>query len=112
MGRLITAEFRKIFTVKLWWALLIPAVLLSLGFTWAGSALGTLGELQEEVGGAVPFALPAFAQGINFTTVFAVILGATAVTSEMRHKTNTTTHLTCCSRGHVLPLTVVHSTIT
>ncbi|WP_028850080.1 ABC transporter permease [Thermocrispum municipale] len=111
MGRLITAEFRKIFTVKLWWALLIPAVLLSLGFTWAGSALGTLGELQEEVGGAVPFALPAFAQGINFTTVFAVILGATAVTSEMRHKTITTTYLTGSSRGAVLTAKLITYTV-
>jgi ABC-2 type transport system permease protein len=102
MGRLIKAEFRKIFTVKLWWALLIPAAILSLGFTWAGAAIGALGELQERAGQFIPLALPAFAQGINFATVFAVIFGATSVTGEMRHKTITTSYLTGPSRGAVL----------
>lgn len=102
MDRLIKAEFRKIFTTKMWWALLIPAVLLSLGFTWAGAAIGTLGELQDQAGQFIPLALPAFAQGINLATVFAVVLGAMSVTGEMRHKTITTSYLTGDSRGAVL----------
>jgi ABC-2 type transport system permease protein len=102
MNLLIKAEYRKIFTTKLWWALLIPAAVLSLGFTWGGAAFGALASIQEEAGGALPFALPAFAQGINFATVFALILGGTAVTGEIRHKTITTTYLTGPTRGAVL----------
>lgn len=112
MGRLIVAEYRKLLSTKLWWALLIPAALLSLGFSWGGAALGALGEIQEDAGGFIPLALPAFAQGINFATVFAVILGATAVTGEMRHKTITTSYLTSNSRGAVLAAkSFVYSTV-
>lgn len=102
MGRLIKAEFLKVFTTKLWWALLIPAAVLSLAFTWGGAAIGVLGEVQDNAGGALPLSLPFFAQGINFATVFAMILGGTAVTSEIRHKTITTSYLTGPSRGSVL----------
>lgn len=102
MNKLITAEYRKIFTTKLWWALLIPATVLSLGFTWGGAALGTIADLDRQVGGALPLALPAFAQGINFASVFGLILGGTAVTSEIRHKTITTSYLTGPTRGAVL----------
>lgn len=102
MGRLISAEYLKVFTTKLWWSLLIPAALLSLIFTWGGAAIGALGSVKEEVGDALPLALPAFAQGINFATVFALILGGTAVTGEIRHKTVTTSYLTGSSRGAVL----------
>jgi ABC-type transport system involved in multi-copper enzyme maturation permease subunit len=102
MDRLIRAEYRKIFTTRLWWALLIPAAVLSLVFTWAGAALGTLGDLSRSAGGVVPLSLPAFAQGIGFATVFALILGGTAVTGEIRHKTITTSYLTGPTRAAVL----------
>jgi ABC-2 type transport system permease protein len=112
MDRLIKAEYRKIFTTNLWWALLIPAAALSLGFTWGGAALGTLADIEREAGGALPLALPAFAQGINFATVFALILGGTAVTGEIRHKTITTSYLTGPTRGAVLTAKlIVYTTI-
>ena len=41
MGMLINAEFRKILTTKLWWALMIPAFLLAFGWAWGTSALTT-----------------------------------------------------------------------
>ena len=34
---LVRSEFRKIFTVNLWWALLIPVALLSFGAGWFGT---------------------------------------------------------------------------
>jgi ABC-type transport system involved in multi-copper enzyme maturation permease subunit len=112
MDLLIKAEYRKIFTTKLWWALLIPAAVLSLAFTWGGAALGLVGDIQREVGGTLPLALPAFAQGINFATVFALILGGTAVTGEIRHKTITTSYLTGPTRGAVLSAKlIVYTTI-
>jgi ABC-type transport system involved in multi-copper enzyme maturation permease subunit len=75
---------------------------LSLVFTWAGAALGTLGDVRREAGGLLPLSLPAFAQGIGFATVFALILGCTSVTGEIRHKTITTTYLTGPTRAAVL----------
>jgi ABC-2 type transport system permease protein len=102
VNRLITAEYRKVFTTHLWWALLIPAAVVSLVFTWGGAALGALGDLSQSARGALPVALPAFAQGISFATVFALILGGTAVTGEIRHKTITTSYLTGPTRGAVL----------
>lgn len=102
MNRLVIAEFRKIRTTRLWWALLIPAAVVSLVFTWGGAALGTVGDLNRGSRGLLPIALPAFAQGIGFATVFGLILGGTAVTGEMRHKTITTTYLTASTRGSVL----------
>ncbi|GAB3909263.1 hypothetical protein GCM10029964_110540 [Kibdelosporangium lantanae] len=102
MNQLITAEFRKIRTTKLWWALLIPAAVVSLVFTWGGAALGTIGEINNGSRGLLPIALPAFAQGIGYAAVFGLILGGTAVTGEMRHKTITTTYLTATTRGSVL----------
>ncbi|TCO65760.1 ABC transporter permease subunit [Actinocrispum wychmicini] len=100
MSLLLSAEYRKVFSTKLWWALLIPAAVVSLAFTWGGAAIGALGELSSR--GPFPVALPAFAQGISIATVFALILGGTAVTGEMRHKTITTSYLTAPSRGSVL----------
>lgn len=102
MGRLINAEYRKIFTTKLWWALLIPAAILALMFAWGGSALGALQSEADELSGALPLAFLTFAYGFNFATIFGLIFGATAITGEMRHKTITTSYLTGSSRGAVL----------
>jgi ABC-2 type transport system permease protein len=102
MELLITAEYRKILTTKLWWALLIPAAVLSLGFTWGGAVIGAVADVSRSLRGTLPLALPGFAQGINYATVFALILGGTAVTGEMRHKTITTSYLTGPTRGAVL----------
>ena len=34
MGGLIKAEFRKVLTLKVWWALLIPTVVVAIGFAF------------------------------------------------------------------------------
>ncbi|TDP93907.1 ABC transporter permease [Labedaea rhizosphaerae] len=102
MGRLIAAEYRKIFTTKLWWALLIPAAIIALVFAWGGSALGALQDEAETLGGSLPLAFVTFAYGYNFATIFGLIFGATSLTGELRHKTITTSYLTGSSRGAVL----------
>lgn len=107
MGRLITAELRKIFTTKLWWGLMIPAALLALGFTWLGAAFGSLDALKSDLGASLPTVLPTFAFGLNFATIFPAVYGATALTGELRHRTITTTYLTGSPRGAVLGAKVV-----
>ncbi|HWM02804.1 MAG TPA: ABC transporter permease, partial [Actinophytocola sp.] len=51
MGRLIKAEFLKILTTKLWWALLIPSVGLALGWAWLASIFFT--DLGNEIENAL-----------------------------------------------------------
>lgn len=121
MGNLIKAEFRKILTTKVWWALLIPTVLLA--FFWAFGVAGlaeSIGEaLKEELRDApeaeqvlgadldgiiesLPLAVIALARSMNVTVIFPMIFGALAFASEIQRKTITTTLLTAPSRAQVL----------
>lgn len=112
MGRLITAEFRKILTVKLWWALLIPAV--ALGF---GASLFTAGiarevaqsvrddALLEQTGLTfqdVPWAVIALSRSINVTTIFPMLFGALGLSTELHRRTITTSFLTAPNRATML----------
>ncbi|MGH3623425.1 MAG: hypothetical protein ACRDQ5_16785 [Sciscionella sp.] len=112
MGNLIKSEFRKILTTRVWWALLIPTVLLA--FFWA---LG-VGSLVNSIGSSIktdsdferlgvnfdnlPLAVIALARSINITTIFPMIFGVLAFASEIQRKTISTTFLTAPSRGLVL----------
>lgn len=112
----IVAEFRKVFTTRMWWLL---AIIL---FAYVGVTAGGLGaflgwatanpEAAAEAsggpgGGAVvppgtelaPL-IYSFASSIGY--VFPVLLGALAVTSEYRHKTLTPTFLAAPHRQVVL----------
>ncbi|WP_016701531.1 ABC transporter permease subunit [Actinoalloteichus spitiensis] len=103
MGRLITSEFRKILTVNLWWALLIPAALFTFFLAWFGGAVGSVaGSAAEFGGGSVPVAGLMYAAGFNLATVFGAIFGGLSMSGELRHKTITTTFLTADSRAAVL----------
>ncbi|WP_236789185.1 ABC transporter permease [Amycolatopsis sp. GM8] len=115
MGRLLVAEFRKTFTTKLWWALMIPAVLLAFGFALGWGAFAneigdvlTSSETQiiaQALGiqtGNLPMGLLAIGHGINIGLTFAVIFGVFALAGEYRSKTITTTFLTAPNRVSVL----------
>ncbi|RJQ76034.1 ABC transporter permease [Pseudonocardiaceae bacterium YIM PH 21723] len=102
MGGLIKAEFRKILTTKMWWALLIPAALVALVASGFGSVLGGLEDVLRESGQKVPIAVLFYARGMNQATLFAAIFGACAVAGEFRTKTITTTYLTASSRTAVI----------
>ncbi|AUS79684.1 ABC transporter permease [Actinoalloteichus sp. AHMU CJ021] len=103
MGRLITSEFRKILTVNLWWALLIPAALFTFFLAWFGGAVGSFAGSAAEFGGdSVPIAGLMYAAGFNLATVFGAIFGGLSMSGELRHKTITTTFLTADSRAAVL----------
>lgn len=112
IGNLIRAEFRKLLSTKLWWVLLIPSVLFALGWSWIWSALATsfaealtqdpdfrqLGVSLDNL----PIAGFGMARAINITTIFPMILGGLAVSSEIQRKTITTTFLTAPTRLSVL----------
>jgi ABC-type transport system involved in multi-copper enzyme maturation permease subunit len=107
MGNAVKAEFRKIFSTKMWWALLIPAAAVSL-LVNLGLALAVKGG--EEVAGVsvpVPVALISLGISFTFTAIFAAIFGAMAISGEFRHRTISTTYLTSASRGTVLTAKLV-----
>ncbi|KAA9155935.1 ABC transporter permease subunit [Amycolatopsis acidicola] len=115
MGRLLVAEFRKTLTTKLWWALMIPAVLLALGFAagW-GAFANSVGDVLDGdesqaiangLGiqiGELPMGLLAIGHGINIGLTFPVIFGVFALAGEYSKKTITTTFLTAPNRVSVL----------
>ncbi len=102
MGGLVKAEFRKVLTTHLWWALLIPVAVISFSAGWAGTAVGSLGSLQAELGKPLPLGLLTVSLSTNFCTIFAAIFGVIAMSGEYRHKSITTTYLTGSPRGAVL----------
>lgn len=106
MGALIKSELRKILSTNVWWALLIPAALVTMLFTLGGSAMGlamtaVFAQLQETALD-VPLALIVFATGANFGTIFSAIFGGLAVAGEFQHRTITTTYLTAPNRTAAL----------
>ncbi|HEX5406956.1 MAG TPA: hypothetical protein VFX16_32170 [Pseudonocardiaceae bacterium] len=112
MGRLITAEFRKILTVRLWWALLIPAVVLAFGWSFVAATLVT--DLAQGVRDDptfqragltfqdVPWSVFALSRSINITTVFPMLFGALGLSTELHRRTITTSFLTASSRSALL----------
>jgi ABC-2 type transport system permease protein len=110
MGRLIKAEFRKILTTKLWWALLIPAVGLALGWAWLSAIAFT--DVANDITDALDvrnvsdqqlsLSSLALTRAMNFATLFPLVFGALALASEINRKTITTSFLTAPNRASVL----------
>ncbi|MBM7769965.1 ABC-2 type transport system permease protein [Actinokineospora baliensis] len=112
MGTLITAEFRKILTTKLWWALLIPALAVAFLAAWGWAALAT--EIADQVTNdstfrsfgvsidEISWSVIALTRAMNLASIFPMIFGAIGIASELRHRTITTTFLTGPTRAAVL----------
>ncbi|WP_026426190.1 ABC transporter permease subunit [Actinokineospora inagensis] len=112
MGELITAEFRKILTTKLWWALMIPALVVSFAdaFGWAALATSVADRLNDNELirdfdvpiDQISWSVLALTRGVNMATIFPMVFGALGIASELRNRTITTTFLTGATRGAVL----------
>src|SRR5882757_611097 len=110
MGRLIKAEFRKILTTKLWWALAIPAVALAVGWGWLSSVAFTdVGDGLDDIlanynidVSEVSWASLGLTRAMNFATLFPMVFGALALASEISRRTITTSFLTAPTRATVL----------
>ncbi len=112
MGKLINSEIRKILSTKLWWALLIPALLLAFGWAWGTSEL-TTGIVNDALDedlirdfdvpiDEISWSVIALARGINIASIFPMIFGALGLASELSNRTITTTFLTAPNRSSVL----------
>lgn len=112
MGNLIKAEFRKILTTKMWWAMMVPALLLALGWAWGVSALITSivsdisdVDIIEEFNISfddLSWSVIALTRSMNIATIFPMIFGTLALASELSRRTITTSFLTAPNRGALL----------
>ncbi|AHI01176.1 ABC transporter permease [Kutzneria albida] len=112
MGRLVTAEFRKVLTTNLWWALLIPTAVVAVVWSWVGSLLTTTvvdamsqSTVLRRFGvdlGEQSWSVLFFARTINISAIFPMIFGALALSSEITRRTVTTSYLTAPNRGSLL----------
>ncbi|MEV6602588.1 hypothetical protein [Kutzneria sp. NPDC051319] len=112
MGRLISAEFRKILTTKMWWALLIPTVALAALWSIGGNAL--IGAVLDQINNNtvvaqlrldfnhLPWSTLIFARTVNISAIFPIVFGALALSSEINRRTITTSYLTAPNRGSLL----------
>jgi hypothetical protein len=104
----LRAEFSKIFTVRLWWVLLIvlagyvgfTAGILALVFGGVGGAMAGGGNAPHIPEAALPPIIYSVASSIGY--VFPVLFGTLATTAEFRHQTLTPTFLATPRRGVVL----------
>lgn len=103
MNRLLTAEFRKITTLRLWWALGLAPLLIGLLSGAIGlpfvSALADESE-SDEIGTAVAAIGLFVALGSVF--LFAALFGALNAGAEYRHNTFAGTFLTARGRDRVV----------
>src|SRR3954447_21203542 len=117
MGRLISAEFRKILTTKMWWALLIPTAALAALWSVGGNLL--IGALLDSINNNVvvsqlrlnfnnlPWSTLIFARTVNISAIFPIVFGALALSSEINRRTITTSYLTAPNRGSLLSAKLV-----
>lgn len=102
MRALIRAEFRKISTTNLWWAMLIPVVVLAFCAGWLGTAFVGIIDTIEQFQATLPLGLLSVSLSTNVGTIFALLFGAMTFAGEFRNRTITTTYLTANPRGAVL----------
>ncbi|HEX3782951.1 MAG TPA: ABC transporter permease [Pseudonocardiaceae bacterium] len=101
MGTAIKAEFRKVLTTKLWWALLIPSAAVAFLANLSFAAISASADGIDGSDLHIPLGYLSLGVSFSFTSIFASIFGALALAGENRHRTITTTYLTG-ARGSVL----------
>lgn len=107
MGRLIGAEFRKLFTTWLWLWLLLAAMAITVLFGALAIAFGHAAGNPTP-----PLSTPAgqrtvFAVGAGAAGPLAAVLGVIGITGEFRHRTATATFLASPRRAQVAVAKVV-----
>ncbi|HEX6344283.1 hypothetical protein [Umezawaea sp.] len=108
---LVKAEFRKTTTTGLWWGIMIPTVLIALGWALGTGAIGKslmdvlnssdtqdLAEILGIDSSQWQVSVFGMARSINVATVFPMIFGGLAISNEISRRTITTTFLTAPNR--------------
>jgi ABC-type transport system involved in multi-copper enzyme maturation permease subunit len=111
MTAVIRSEFLKFFTTRLWWGLLIPAVLAGGLFAWLAATLiaGSNQPGQPPVPGLdnPQMVSTVYTFGLNISRLLLLAIGVLMVGSEYRHKTISGTFLATPRRGVVMAAKVV-----
>ncbi|EWS99716.1 ABC transporter permease [Intrasporangium oryzae NRRL B-24470] len=107
----IRSEFRKFFTTRLWWGMLIPTVLAGGLFAWLAATL-IAGSQQPGAAPAPDLDNPqmvstVYTFGLNISRLILLAIGVLMVGSEYRHKTITGTFLGTPKRARVMGAKVV-----
>ena len=116
MTALVRAELKKVLSTRLWWGLLIGAVVFSavqslanavVAGMDAGGGMGTMPGLEsaEAVRSVYPMAM------FTGTYMFALVLGITGMTGEYRHQTITSTFLVSPRRARVVMAKILAHTL-
>jgi len=96
MTRLVRSELRKVFTIRLWWGLLIGVALTSAAFSvLVGATSGrSLGGGAAGPGVGDPATVRSiYTAGLSVAYLFALALGVISMAGEYRHQTMTATAL-------------------
>ncbi len=93
-ANLIKAEFRKVLSTKVWWALLIPSAVLALVTNLGFTALESAAQSLPASTAHIPLGYLSLSSSFSFTNIFASIFGGLSMASEYRHRSITTTYLT------------------
>lgn len=98
---LLTAEIRKVTTLRFWWALAIPPVLVGVcASAISSAAASTTGVLVDgDVDGVL---LAGLVVALVTAMIFAAVFSAVNAGTEFRHDTITTTFLTASGRDRVI----------
>ncbi|WP_072806869.1 hypothetical protein [Rhodococcoides yunnanense] len=96
---LLTAEVRKVTSLRFWWALALPPILVGIFTSTIASAISeSVGEVDVE-GGFATFGLyVSLGFAMAFVAVFAAVNGGT----EFRHDTITTSFVTASGRDGII----------
>lgn len=109
MGATVKAEFRKLFTTRMWWGMAIGVVVVGGGLAAVFALLAGRGGSQ---GGIPTLDSPGmvdttYTAGLSFAYLITLAVGVMAIGSEYRHKTISSTFLTTPHRVRVMAAKVV-----
>lgn len=107
MSKAVGSEFRKFFTTRLWWGMLIAIVVAGAGFAALFAFLFTSEAVIGEGGPGIPtsdaeLARTTFTSGIGVGYLLTLAIGVMTVGAEYRHKTITATFLAEPKRSRVM----------
>jgi ABC-type transport system involved in multi-copper enzyme maturation permease subunit len=104
----IRSEFRKFFTTRMWWGMLLAIVLASLAFAALFGFLFTTDTMSElSVMSDAELASSVYTGGIQVAYLLTLAIGVLTVGSEYRHKTITGTFLATPKRAKVMLAKVI-----
>jgi hypothetical protein len=115
MTAAIRSEFRKFFTTRMWWGLLIPTALLGGLFAWLAASLIAGSPTGGPGGGTASFpgldnprmVSSVYTFGLSISRLILLAIGVLCIGAEYRHKTITGTFLATPVRTTVMGAKVI-----